>query len=52
MATPIKDTPVLTGKDSARFLKDIKANEKKKVSPKSYKRAVRSYNKLMKSAKF
>ncbi len=51
MATPIKDTPVLSGKDSERFLKDIKANEKKKVSRKDYNRAVRTYNKLMKNAK-
>lgn len=51
MATPIKDTPVLSGKDSERFLKDIKANEKKKVSRNDYNRAVRTYNKLMKNAK-
>lgn len=51
MATPIKETPVLSGKDSERFLKDIRANENKRVPRKDYDRAVRTYNKLMKNAK-
>jgi hypothetical protein len=33
MATPIKDTPVLTGKDARNFEAWMKENEGKKVSP-------------------
>ncbi|MDR2429008.1 MAG: hypothetical protein LBD62_04305 [Candidatus Margulisbacteria bacterium] len=32
MALPIKETPVLTGKDAERFLRIIEANEKKSLS--------------------
>ena len=32
MATPIKDTPVLTGKDAQRFDAWLKNNEGKKIS--------------------
>lgn len=32
MATPIKDTPVLTGKDARRFEAWMKENEGKKIS--------------------
>lgn len=32
MATPIKDTPVLTGKDAHRFDAWLKQNEGKKIS--------------------
>lgn len=38
MATPIKDTPILTGKHALRFQEEVKRNENKKVSPESYKR--------------
>ncbi|TAL46798.1 MAG: hypothetical protein EPN89_09795 [Methylovulum sp.] len=38
MATPIKDTPVLTGKDARRFEAWMKENEGKKVSPEEYAR--------------
>ena len=50
MATPIKDTPILTGKDSKRFLKTVKANESKKVDQKDYKRAMKVYKTMMKDA--
>ncbi|OAI20621.1 hypothetical protein A1507_22795 [Methylomonas koyamae] len=33
MATPVKDTPVLTGKDALRFDAWLKANEGKKINP-------------------
>ena len=36
MATPIKDTPVLTGKDARKFEKMIQENESKRISPESY----------------
>ena len=43
MATPIKETPVLYGKDSERFLKTIKENESKKVPREDYDRAMKVY---------
>lgn len=44
MARPIKETPVLTGKDADRFQKIIKANEHKKVSTSDYDRAKKAYD--------
>jgi hypothetical protein len=38
MATPIKITPVLTGKDSAYFHKQLAITSKKKISDKKKKR--------------
>ncbi|MCQ8180511.1 hypothetical protein NP603_05295 [Methylomonas sp. SURF-1] len=38
MATPIKETPVLTGKDARNFDAWMKQNQDKKVSPDSYQR--------------
>ena len=38
MATPIKDTPVLTGKDARAFDEWLKKNEGKKISPEEYAR--------------
>jgi hypothetical protein len=38
MATPVKDTPVLTGDDAKKFEKWMKENEGKKISPEAYKR--------------
>lgn len=52
MATPIKDTPILSGEDSKRFLKTVKANENKKVAEKDYKRAMKVYKQMMKDADF
>jgi len=46
MARKIKDTPVLTGEDAARFEKATKANEKIKVSPEEYKRAHDLYKRI------
>ncbi|MDR1453341.1 MAG: hypothetical protein LBJ25_05150 [Candidatus Margulisbacteria bacterium] len=34
MALPIKETPVLTGKDAERFLRIIETNEKNSLSKK------------------
>lgn len=39
MAKPIKETPVLTGKDAERFNRIMKENETKKVSASDYQRA-------------
>jgi len=44
MAKPIKEIPVLTGKDAKRFHKIIKENEHKKVSKQDYERAKKAYN--------
>ena len=38
MATPIKDTPVLTGKDARNFDMWLKENSGKKVSNDNYKK--------------
>lgn len=46
MAKPIKDTPILKGKDAARFTADIKANESKKVNESEYKKMVASYKRI------
>jgi hypothetical protein len=43
MAIPIKETPILTGKDAERFSKIIKENETKKVPTEDYQRAQEAY---------
>lgn len=43
MARPIKETPILRGKDAERFNKIIKENESKKVSASDYERAKQAY---------
>ncbi len=43
MARPIKETPVLTGKDAKRFNRIIKENETKKVPSADYERAKKAY---------
>lgn len=43
MARPIKETPVLTGRDAERFSKIIKENEKKTVSAADYARAKETF---------
>lgn len=51
MAKPIKETPILYGTDSDRFLKEVKKNENKKVSAKEYKKAVSAYEKIINNPK-
>lgn len=46
MATPIKDTPVLTGKDAINFDAWIKSNADRKVSREEYQRILNSANKF------
>ena len=48
MATPIIDTPILSGKNSERFLKKIKEDESKGVSKEDYDRAMEVDNKMIK----
>lgn len=51
MASSIKETPTLYGKDAARFSKKIKENETKRVSPAEKKRVIDNYNKIKKYVK-
>lgn len=46
MAMPIKDTPVLTGKDARNFDRLLKENANKKVSHESYQKIMTSANKF------
>jgi hypothetical protein len=51
MAKPIKETPILYGKNAKRFLKEIKENESKKISNKEYRRAMTIFDKVVKKNK-
>lgn len=44
MARPIKETPVLRGKNARDFEKAIKENEKKKVPRADYERALKVFD--------
>jgi hypothetical protein len=46
MARPIKETPVLTGKDAESFQKALEANRNAKVSRESYDRAVKTFESI------
>lgn len=46
MARPIKETPVLEGKDAQRFEAEIKRNESRKVPKEDYLRAVKTFNSI------
>ncbi len=46
MARPIKETPVLKGKDARHFEKEIKRNEARKVSNEKYQRAIDVYRRV------
>lgn len=50
MARPIKETPVLRGKDARRFEETIKRNETRKVSDAEYKRVMATYASIKKPA--
>ncbi len=43
MAKEIKETPILKGKDAARFEKMIKENESRKVSSTEYEQGKSAY---------
>lgn len=45
MAKPIKETPVLRGKDAVRFFRDVAANEKRDHSA-SFARAQAAYTRI------
>ena len=48
MAMPIRETPVLKGKDADRFVRQIERNKDKPVSRKHYEIARNTYLKIMK----
>jgi hypothetical protein len=47
MATPIKETPILRGKDARRFEKVLAGKDRKPVSRADYERAVAIYNSVV-----
>jgi hypothetical protein len=51
MARPVKDTPVLTGKDARRFEQALKRNETAKVPREEYERAIRTFARIKLSDK-
>jgi len=51
MAKPIRETPVLRGKDAKKFLSEIKKNEHRKVSAADYQKAKKNYEEIIKDAK-
>lgn len=50
MARPIKETPILTGKDAERFVKRM--NEKRTISDKEIERVKKNYEYILSIAKF
>ncbi len=52
MATPIKETPILYGKDSDRFLEDVKRNENKRISREEKAKNIDLLNKVLDKATF
>jgi len=52
MARPIKDTPVIKGKDAKRFIERKAQNDKKKASPAEIAKIKDGYSFLKKLAKF
>ncbi len=47
MAQPIKDTPILRGKESDKFLKAVEKKESEKVSTETYVSSKEAYNKII-----
>lgn len=50
MATPIKETPILTGEDARRFMQRM--NEKREISEEELNRMKKNYELIMSIAKF
>ena len=46
MARPVKETPVLQGKEARNFERVLKENEQKKVSQADYERAVATFKSI------
>lgn len=47
MARQIKETPVLSGEDAARFEEQIKENEQRRVPESEYQRALDTYHSVV-----
>jgi len=52
MAKPIKETPLLQGKDAVRFVENMKNTSAKKVDSKEMERMRDSFNKIKAIATF
>ena len=48
MATAIKETPTLEGKDAELFLKKIEKEKNNKISKDKYKKSIELYKKILK----
>lgn len=46
MATPIKETPILHGKDASRFIEQTSRNEREPAPREEYDRIMRNYRKV------
>jgi hypothetical protein len=46
MAKPIKETPVLRGKDAEKFLREMQKNEQQKISLMELKQISKSYERI------
>jgi hypothetical protein len=51
MALPIRSVPVLEGEVARRFIREAKANEKKRGTQKLSEEAIASYKAIMERAK-
>jgi hypothetical protein len=52
MAKPIKETPLLTGKDAVRFVETMNNNSAKKVDNKEMEKMRESFNRIKAISKF
>lgn len=52
MAKPIKETPILRGKDAARFMANHKASAEASVDRKEKQRILTNFQRLQERAKF
>jgi hypothetical protein len=52
MATLIKETPILKGKDASKFILQMNATQQAITNPKEKERILKNYKKLQSIAKF
>lgn len=52
MSRPIKETPVLSAEEWAKFLDKVNQNENKRVSKEDHEKSLKVYNEVMKKANF
>ena len=52
MSRPIKETPVLSGREMDKFLETIYRNKDKRVPKEDYEKSLKLYNEVMKKANF